>query len=307
MLDHSEKVTSFLTGKVFPNLSKEKVSVVFSHLTPILHSEDRLTLMCPKCGGNAEYYVGTGSVYCPECKSINLVEALSYLNDDSIKNNVKLLSTAAAVQMPLSVYKDLLAPKTKLSEIIRDLTQMDYASNKLLELGLNDEQVSACKNLVYIKDSEQLVQAAKAVIGWFPDKLADDLRKFSGNHALLLTNNFKLTVVKLNGYSSSPFPFIRNFTQGSNTSVDVYITDDPLFAELSWSMGLNAYLLNERNLTENSIAYLRKHLGNRNAIAVWNKVPEVPTRLDFIKKSYSYDWFGNKVPGCYQRIMEVFK
>jgi len=36
MLEHSENVTSFLTGKVFPNLSQEKILDTFVHLTPFL-------------------------------------------------------------------------------------------------------------------------------------------------------------------------------------------------------------------------------------------------------------------------------
>ncbi|USD58913.1 hypothetical protein J4N45_10265 [Vibrio sp. SCSIO 43140] len=305
MSELDTQVQSFLSTQVYPSFNEQLFRELFSHLAPSNLQGDRVTLMCPKCGGNAEYYMGTGSIYCEDCKSIDLLDALTLFNEDSIKNNVREMATAASVQLPLNVYTKLLPEKPKLFEVIRDLTRVSVLSSKLERFGLTNDQLKACSNLVYIPDSKQLADVLQKVYGPLPRAVSKNLMKLCNCYAVLVMAQSRITFIELDGTSSEPVPFVRNYIKGSNTSPNVYLSNDPLFIELCWSMGLVAYLIDLKALTPKADSYLEKTLGSRNTVAVWGREVPSKTQLTFIKQSHHYDWFAKKVPSCYRRILEV--
>lgn len=144
------QVQSFLTKKIYPNFGELEFAELFTHLAPSLQHGDRMTLMCPKCAENAEYYLGTGAIYCERCKSIDLLDALSLFNKENNKNNIRMMADAAAVQLPIDIYTQLLPERPKLFEVIKDIARPSVVPPKLEQLGITNEQLKVFSNLVYI-------------------------------------------------------------------------------------------------------------------------------------------------------------
>lgn len=298
-------INTFLKKVLYPNLNWEIIDTAFHHLSPSMGAGEMLQFLCPSCGNGATHFLGTGSFNCEYCGSTSVVDAYSNDHHTTVNQAVIELSRLARLEIPAELFKELKPDKMRFTDLVMDLAKLRHLPDEMDNLGVSQEMLVSFERLSLIPKAEPFIEYVKAVNGWIPKEVAISIEKYAGEPILLFVSGGKLIFLKLNGYCSERAPFFRSFKKGTNKSAKVYLSDDPLFIEICWSQGLAAFFVNPTFFTERAKEYMRSQFKERSVIALWSKNKSKEINLEVGELVLSYDWFSRKVPGCYQRIMEV--
>ncbi|MEZ8030425.1 hypothetical protein [Enterovibrio norvegicus] len=167
--------------------------------------------------------------------------------------------------------------------------------------------LSSRDNFLLIGEPANVVYQVESKGVFMPTHLKQRIEELGHQLVLALPHKGKIVLFPLSPGNEPTFQDMI-----SNISPDwwhrgVYVTDDPLFAALSWTMDKMCFLISPSHLSEALFQKKKHELGNLRWFKLLNSkyTPKCLQSIPSLKVE-TEDWYRSRAPQAYKRIIEVY-